>query len=148
MRAVVYDSYGPPEVLRVEEVARPLPKDGEVLVKIHASTVNRLDVHTREANRSSGLLVEILSRLVSGLRRPRQRILGTEFAGEGAAVGPAVNQFAVGDRVFGNTGLGFGTHAEFRCMRERDRIAHMPAGSSFEEAAAVTDGALNALWLL
>jgi NADPH:quinone reductase-like Zn-dependent oxidoreductase len=148
MRAVVYDSYGPPDVLRVEDVARPVPKDDEVLIKIHASTVNRLDVHTREANRSGGLFLEILSRLVSGLRRPRQRILGTEFAGEVVAVGPAVNQFAVGDRVFGNTGLGFGTHAEFRCMRERDRIAHMPAGSSFEEAAAVTDGALNALWLL
>jgi NADPH:quinone reductase-like Zn-dependent oxidoreductase len=90
----------------------------------------------------------LLSRLVSGLRRPRQRILGSEFAGEVEAVGAAVNEFAVGDRVFGNTGLGFGAHAEFMCMRESARIARMPIGKSFEEAAAVCDGALNALWCL
>src|SRR5712664_1775449 len=148
MRAVVYDTYGPPEVLRVEDVDRPIPKDDEVLVKIHASTVNRLDVHTREANRKSGVGLSLLSRLVSGVRRPRQRILGSEFAGEVEAVGAGVTEFAVGDHVFGNTGIGFGTHAEFMCIRESARIAHMPAGMSFEEAAAVTDGALNALWCL
>ena len=76
MRAVVYDQYGPPDVLRFEEVEKPSPKDDEVLIKIHASTVNRLDCHTREANRRSGLAVTLLSRLVSGLRRPRQPILG------------------------------------------------------------------------
>jgi NADPH:quinone reductase-like Zn-dependent oxidoreductase len=89
-----------------------------------------------------------LSRLVSGLRRPRQPILGSEFAGEVAAVGATVSEFAVGDNVFGNTGLGFGTHAEYACIRDSARIAHMPAGSSFEEAAAITDGGLNALWCL
>ena len=72
MRAVVYDQYGPPDVLRFEEVEKPSPKDDEVLIKIHASTVNRLDCHTREANRRSGLPVTLLSRLVSGLRRPRR----------------------------------------------------------------------------
>ena len=148
MKAVVYDTYGPPDVLRLEEVERPVPVEDEVLVKIHASTVNRLDVHTREANVKSGAVVSLLSRLVSGVRRPRQRILGSEFAGEVAAVGPAVTGFAVGDHVFGNTGLAFGTHAEFMCMRESARIAQMPAGASFEEAAAITDGALNALWCL
>src|SRR5437899_2360035 len=135
MRAVVYDRYGPPEVLRIEEVDRPVPKDDEVLVKIHATTVNRLDVHTREANRRSGLAVTLLSRLVSGLRRPRQRILGSEFAGEVEGVGAAVTEFAVGDHVFGNSGLRFGAHAEFICVRESARLAHMPAGLSFEEAA-------------
>src|SRR5207245_4033510 len=81
MRAVVYDRYGPPDVLRLEDVERPVPQEDEVLVKIHATTVNRLDVHTREANRRSGLAVSLLSRMVSGLRRPRQRIPGSQFAG-------------------------------------------------------------------
>jgi NADPH:quinone reductase-like Zn-dependent oxidoreductase len=148
MRAVVYDKYGPPDVLRLEDVEPPVPKDDEVLIKVHASTVNRLDVHTREANRSGGPLVMFLSRLVSGLRRPRQPILGSEFAGEVAAAGQAVTEFAVGDHVFGNTGLGFGTHAEFTSMRESARMAKMPAGLNFAEAAAITDGGLNALWSL
>src|SRR5437660_6728771 len=98
MRAVVYDHYGPPDVLQLEEVEKPSPKGDEVLVKIHASTVKRLDCHTREANRRSGLAVTLLSRLVSGVRRPRQPILGSEFAGVVEAVGPAVTEFNVGDR--------------------------------------------------
>jgi NADPH:quinone reductase-like Zn-dependent oxidoreductase len=148
MRAVVYDRYGPPDVLRLEDVARPIPKEDEVLIKVYATTVNRADVHTREANRSSGLAATLLSRLVSGLHRPRQRILGREFAGEVAAVGAAVGKFAVGDRVFGLSGLTFGAHAEFMCMRESARIARMPAGMSFEDAAPICDGALNALMCL
>jgi NADPH:quinone reductase-like Zn-dependent oxidoreductase len=148
MKAVVYDRYGPPEVQRLEDVERPVPKEDEVLIRVHASTVNRLDVHTREANRRSGLAVSLLSRMVSGLRGPRQRILGSEFAGEVEAVGAAVKEFALGDRVFGNSGLRFGAHAEFMCMRESARIAPMPAGMSFEEAAPITDGALNALTCL
>jgi NADPH:quinone reductase-like Zn-dependent oxidoreductase len=148
MKAVVYDRYGPPEVQRLEDVERPVPKEDEVLIRVHASTVNRLDVHTREANRRSGLAVSLLSRMVSGLQRPRQRILGSEFAGEVEAAGGAVREFAVGDRVFGNSGLRFGAHAEFMCMRESARIAPMPAGMSFEEAAPITDGALNALTCL
>jgi NADPH:quinone reductase-like Zn-dependent oxidoreductase len=148
MRAVVYDRYGPPEVLRLEDVERPAPKEDEVLVKVHATTVNRLDVHTREANRGGGPVVMLLSRVVSGLRRPRQPILGSEFAGEVEAVGSAVKEFAVGDRVFGNSGLGYGAHAEFMCIRESALIAPMPAGTSFEEAAPVCDGGLGALWCL
>ncbi len=148
MRAVVYDRYGPPDVQRLDDVERPVPEDDEVLVKIHATTVNRLDCATREANRRSGLAVSLLSRLVSGLRSPRQRILGSELAGVVEAVGPAVSEFAVGDHVFGTTGLRFGAHAEFICIRESARIAHKPTGMSFEEAAAVCDGALNALWSL
>ncbi len=148
MRAVVYDRYGPPDVQRLDDVERPVPEDDEVLVKIHATTVNRLDCATREANRRSGLAVSLLSRLVSGLRSPRQRILGSELAGVVEAVGPAVSEFAVGDHVFGTTGLRFGAHAEFICIRESARIAHKPTGMSFEEAAAVCDGALNALWCL
>jgi NADPH:quinone reductase-like Zn-dependent oxidoreductase len=145
MKAVVYDEYGPPEVQRLEEVDRPVPKEDEVLIRVHAGTVNRLDVHTREANRRGGLAVSLLSRMVSGIQRPRQRILGSEFAGEVESAGAAVKEFAVGDRVFGNSGLRFGAHAEFMCMRESARIAKMPAGMGFEEAAPITDGALNAL---
>src|ERR1700694_1805282 len=148
MRAVVYDRYGPPDVLRLEDVERPIPRDDEVLVKIHAATVNRLDCHTREANRSNGLVISVLSRLVSGLRRPRRRILGSEFAGEVAAVGAAVTQFAVGDHVFGNTGLRVATDEEFPCVPESARMAPKPAGTTFDQAAAVSDGALNALWCL
>ncbi len=148
MRAVVYDRYGPPEVLRLADVERPVPTDSEVLVRVHATTVNRFDTATREANRRSGLVISVMSRLVSGLRRPRHRILGTEFAGEVEAAGAAVSEFAVGDRVFGNSGLGFGAHAEYIAMPASARIARMPAGISFEEAAPITDGALNALTCL
>ena len=148
MRAVVYDRYGPPDVLRLEEVVRPVPKEDEVLIKVRATTVTRADVHTREANRSNGRAMNLVSRLISGLRGPRQRILGREFAGEVEAVGATVTEFAAGDRVFGLSGLTFGAHAEFMCMRESARIAHMPAGMSFEEAAPICDGALNALMCL
>jgi NADPH:quinone reductase-like Zn-dependent oxidoreductase len=148
MRAVVYDRYGPPDVLRLEDVERPIPKEDEVLVKIHATAVTRADCATREANRRSGLAVTLLSRVISGLRRPRQRILGSELAGEVEAVGAAVSEFAVGDHVFGSSGFRFGAYAEFICMRESARIAHKPTGMSFEEAAAVCDGGLNALWCL
>ena len=148
MRAVVYDRYGPPEVLRLEEVERPTPKEDEVLVQVHATTVNRSDVHTREANMTSGPAVSLISRLVSGLRRPRQPILGSEFAGEVVAVGAAVTEFAVGDRVFGTNGLRFGAYAEFMCVRASARMATIPAGMTFAEAAPMCDGALNALSVL
>ena len=148
MKAVVYDRYGPPEVLHFEDVERPAPKDDEVLIKIHATTVNRSDCHTREANRSNGPAVSFLSRLVSGVRAPRQRILGSELAGVVEQAGSAVSEFNVGDRVFGLTGFGFGAHAEYRCMRESGRIAHIPEGMTFEQAAPMCDGALNALWCL
>ena len=148
MKAVVYDRYGPPGVLRIEQVERPAPRDDALLVRIRATTVNRLDCHTREANRSNGLVMSGVSRLVSGIRRPRQPILGSEFAGEVAATGPAVTGFGAGDRVFGNTGLGFGCQAEFTCVPETGLVAPMPGGMGFGEAAAATDGALNALWCL
>src|SRR4029077_15901304 len=131
MRAVVYDQYGPPEVQRLEEVQRPVPKEDEILIRIHATTVNRADCATREANRRSGPVVMLISRSVSGLLRPRQRILGSELAGEVAAVGAAVTDFTVGDRVFGDSGFRFGAHAEFMCMRASALIAPMPTNTSF-----------------
>ena len=136
MRAVVHDRYGPPDVLRLEEVERPVPRDDEVLVKIHATTVNRTDTGFRSAEM-------FLSRFFTGLRRPKRRILGMELAGEVEAVGAAVNEFEVGDEVFGV--IGFGAHTEFVCVRESAPLAHKPTGMTFEEAAAVCDGASLAL---
>jgi NADPH:quinone reductase-like Zn-dependent oxidoreductase len=136
MRAVVHDRYGPPEVLRLADVERPVPEDDEVLVKIHATTVTRTDSGLRSAE-------FFISRFVTGLLRPKRKVLGTELAGEVEAVGSAVTEFEVGDRVFGVNGSG--AHAEFVCMRESAALARMPAGTTFEEAAAVCDGAALAL---
>ena len=136
MRAVVHDRYGPPDVLRLEEVERPAPGDDEVLVRIHATTVNRTDCGLRAAN-------PFITRFFTGLRRPKRRILGMELAGEVEAVGAAVTQFAVGDEVFGVKESG--AHAEFVCVPESAALAHKPAGTTFVEAAAVCDGASLAL---
>ncbi len=138
MRAVVYYRYGAPDVLRLEDVERPVPKGDEVLVKIHATTVNRSDCGLRSAE-------YFITRFFTGLLRPKWNILGSELAGEVEAVGAAVSEFAVGDHVFGTSGVRCGAHAEFICMRESARIAHKPTGMSFEEAAAVCDGAIWAL---
>jgi NADPH:quinone reductase-like Zn-dependent oxidoreductase len=136
MKAVVCDRYGPPDVQRIEEVERPVPEDDEVLVRIHATTVNRTDCGWRSAT-------PFFARYFTGLRRPRQRILGMEFAGEVESVGAAVTDFAVGDAVFGVKS--FGAHAEYVCVRAGSPVAHKPAGMTFQEAAAVCDGALIAL---
>jgi len=137
LKAVVQNRYGPPEVLRIEEVERPVPKDDEVLVRIRATTVSQTDTHIRRPD-------PVLWRLIAGLRRPRWRSLGVEMAGVVEAVGPAVTEFKVGDEVFGQPRL-FGTHAEYIALRERAPITHKPAGMSFEDAAAVSDGAMQAL---
>ena len=125
-----------------------MPKEDEVLIRIRAAAVTRADAATRDANRRAGRLTTVISRLVSGVRAPRQPILGSEFAGQVEATGAAVKEFAVGDRVFGSTGFRFGAHAEYICVRESARIAHMPQGASFAEAASICDGGLNALWCL
>ena len=136
VKAVVHDRYGPPEVLRLDEVERPVPRDDEVLVRIRATSVNQTDCHIRRAKPA-------FWRLFAGLRRPKQRTLGTELAGEVAAVGAAVTEFVSGDRVFGRRR--FGTHAEYACVPELGVLAHLPDAMSFEEGAAVCDGAMQAL---
>jgi NADPH:quinone reductase-like Zn-dependent oxidoreductase len=138
MKAVVQDRYGPPEVLRIEDVERPVPKDDEVLIRIRATTVTQTDTHARAAH-------PFPLRFFTGLRRPRWRTLGVELAGEVEAVGAAVREFGVGDHVFGSPSSFFGAHAEFICIRESGPLAHKPATMSFEEAAAVCDGAAQAL---
>src|SRR5947207_2436159 len=136
MRAVVHDRYGHPEVLRVAEVERPVPREKEVLVRVHASTVTRGDAMGVRS-------VEYrFTRLFTGIRRPRRTIFGTEFAGRVEEVGAAVTEFRVGDEVFGVRG---GASAEYVPVRERGVIALEPSGLTFEEAAAVPDGSLLAL---
>ncbi len=135
MRAVVHDRYGPPEVLRVEEVEPPVPADDEVLVRVHATTVSQTDCHMRRAR-------PLMWRFMLGFRKPKRRTLGSEFAGEVDAVGGGVTTLAPGDRVFG---MRTGAHAELVRVREAGVIARMPDGWTFEEAAAVCDGAFQAL---
>jgi NADPH:quinone reductase-like Zn-dependent oxidoreductase len=138
MRGVLHRRYGPPEVLRLEEVARPIPHDDDVLVRIHATTVSRTDCALRAAT-------PFFSRFVTGLLRPKRQILGSDLAGEVEEVGATVTEFAVGDHVFGINPWKFGTHAEFTCLRASGALGHMPTGLAFEEAAAVCDGAILAL---
>jgi NADPH:quinone reductase-like Zn-dependent oxidoreductase len=141
MRAVVHDRYGPPEVLRVDEVERPTPGDDEVLVKIRATSVTRSDAHLRAGT-------PFVQRFMSGLRRPKRRILGHELSGEVVEVGSAVTEFEVGDRVFGALpylALRTGSHAEFMAIPEGWPLARIPAGLTFEQAAGVADGAFCAL---
>jgi len=124
------------------EVERPVPREDEVLVKIHATTVTRTDCGIRAGK-------PFLVRFFFGLRRPKQPILGTELAGEVAAVGPKVSEFVVGDHVFGSTNaFRTGAHAEFICLPESGPLAQMPAGMTFEQAAAASDGAVLALMCL
>lgn len=151
MRAVIYDRYGPPDVQRLEEVERPVPKEDEVLIRIYATTVNRTDCAIRGGEdfiTRFGYSYLTTGSFFKALLRPQQHVLGTELAGEVAAIGASVRQFAVGDRVFGVNAGKFGTHAEFTCMREDRPLARMPANMTFEEAAAVCDGALLALGCL
>ena len=139
MRAVVHHRYGPPDVLRLEDVERPVPADDEVLVRVHATTVTRTDCGMRRPH-------PFFVRLFTGLRRPRRKILGMELAGEIEEVGAAVREFEVGDRVFGVTD--FGANAELVCVGEASALARMPERLSFEEAAAVCDGGSLALGCL
>jgi NADPH:quinone reductase-like Zn-dependent oxidoreductase len=141
MRAVVYARYGPPEVLRIAEVERPVPRDDEVLIKVHAAAVNRTDTGLRSAE-------YFISRFLTGLLRPRHKIPGTELAGVVEAAGPAVTEFKVGDHVFGVSAKTAGAHAEFLCLPESAPLAHKPTGMTFEEAGAVPDGVILALSFL
>src|SRR3954449_6288769 len=138
MKAVVQDRYGPPEVLRIADVQRPVPKDDELLIRVRAATVSQSDTHVRRAD-------PFAWRLVFGLRRPRWPTLGVDLAGDVEAVGAAVTAFKVGDEVFGSPSRYFGSHAEYVCSREGAALALKRSTITFEEAAAVYDGGTQAL---
>lgn len=138
MKAIVYTKYGPPEVVQLAEVEKPVPKDKEVLIKVHATTVNRTDCGFRSAE-------YFVVRFFSGLLKPKNKILGNEFAGEIVAMGKDVAAFKTGDRVFGYNDTKFGAHAEYMIMAENGPITTIPASMTYEEAAPVTEGAHYAL---
>jgi NADPH:quinone reductase-like Zn-dependent oxidoreductase len=131
-------------VLRIASVPEPVLKDDEVLVKVLAAAVTRADAATRDANSKAGPVIKVISELVSGIGRPRQPILGTDFAGEVAAVGAHATEFKVGDPIFGSMGFRFGSWAEYATIPASGRVALKPDSLTFEQAAPVTDGGLYA----
>jgi NADPH:quinone reductase-like Zn-dependent oxidoreductase len=138
MKAAIYTKYGPPEVLHIKEVPRPTPSPDEVLIQVHASTVNRTDCGFRSAK-------YFVSRLVTGLIKPKRTIGGSEFAGKVVEVGADVREFAVGDNAFGFDDVRGGGHAEYITERAAGPIAKMPEGSSYQQMAPAAEGATYAL---
>jgi 2-desacetyl-2-hydroxyethyl bacteriochlorophyllide A dehydrogenase len=136
MKAAVYTKYGPPDVLQIKEVAKPVPKDNEVLVRVHATTVCTADWRVRKAD-------PVVARLITGLWKPRNNILGMELAGTVESAGKNVTRFAAGDAVFGGTLFKFGANAEYACVGE-GTLEIKPRTMTFEEAGAVFFGAVTA----
>jgi NADPH:quinone reductase-like Zn-dependent oxidoreductase len=134
MKAIVYTKYGPPDVLELKEVAKPIPKDNEVLIKIYATTVNRTDYATIRAK-------PFFTRLFTGIFKPKKQIPGTEFAGKIEEIGKNVKSLKVGDRVFGFNDQGSESHAQYMTISEDKGLATIPKNATYEEAAASTEGA-------
>lgn len=146
MKAVLCTKYGSPQVLILQQVPKPAPKENDVLIKIHATTVTTGDVRVRGFN--SPLLYWLPMRLFLGIRRPRKPILGVELAGVVEEVGQRVSRFKKGDHVYAMTGMRFGAHAEYICLPEDGIVAHKPQNVTFEEAAAIPFGGTTALHFL
>jgi NADPH:quinone reductase-like Zn-dependent oxidoreductase len=141
MKAIAYQKYGSPEVLRLKEIKKPLPKDNEVLIKIHATSVSSGDVRMRKAD-------PFLVRFMLGLRRPKLEVLGIVFAGEIEAIGKNVTKFKIADKVYGTSFKNFGTYAEYVTLAEDAVITKMPQNIKFEEAAVIPFGGSTALHFL
>ncbi|GMR11492.1 MAG: hypothetical protein BMS9Abin28_2325 [Anaerolineae bacterium] len=154
MKAIVYTEYGPPEVLQLKEIEKPTPKDNELLTRIYATSVNFGDIAARNFGNISPRKFNmpfpfwLLGRIMFGFRKPRNGILGSEFAGEIESVDKGVKLFNEGDQVFGYRGASMGADAEYLCMPEDGVVAIKPANMTYEEAAVVPYGATTALNLL
>ena len=141
MKAITFKKYGPPEVLQLIEVAKPIPKDNEILIRILSTAVNSGDVRLRKADPWA-------VRLFLGLTKPKINILGGVLSGEIEAIGKNVTKFKVGDEVFGATGMSFGAYAEYKCLPENGILALKPANISHEQAGTIPFGATTALYFL
>lgn len=146
MKAAICTAYGNPDVIQVQEVAKPIPDENQILVKIMASTVNSGDARVRSLDVKGTL--KIVMRLVLGISKPRKPILGTTFSGVVEQIGNRVSKFKGGDKVFGMTGFKFSTHAEYIAVHQNSNVIHMPGNASFEEAAAIIFGGQTALYYL
>jgi len=144
MKAAVCRRFGPPEVLQTKMIDKPIPKENEVLVKIHAATVTKFDCWIRSSSR----MFRFLMRLVTGIRFPKDTLLGTELAGDIEAVGKDVTSFNIGDQIFAYLGMRMGAYAEYICLQEESVMATKPINMTYDEAAAVQQGALSALYFL
>ena len=146
MKAIICNKYGPPEVLQIKEVAKPIPKDDEVLIKIYATAVTNSDIFVRSSRVSIKFWIPF--RLMVGLLKPKKPIIGLVLAGEIESVGKDVTRFKAGGQVYGLTGFGFGAYAEYKCMKETDStygcLALKPANITFEEATVAAYGGLLA----
>lgn len=158
MKAIVYEKYGPPEVLKMKEVEKPIPKNNEILVRIHTTTVTKGDITFRDGFKRFNPLVRFFARLMFGLRGPKKvKILGLELAGEVIEVGEDVTKFKKGDKVFASPGFRYGGYAEYICFPEETEkgrfskdgiVAPIPSNMSYEEAAPVAGGGLTALTVI
>ncbi len=150
MKAIICTKYGPPEVLQLKEVAKPFPKEDEVLIKIHAAAVCASDIFVRSSNLP--LRYKIPMRLMLGIRKPRKSIIGEVFAGEIESIGKSIKRFKAGEKVYGLTGFSFGAYAEYKCMKETDSkqgcLALKPDNISYEEATVAAYGGLLAFQYL
>ena len=146
MKAIICPKYGPPDILELKELEKPIPKDNQVLIKIHAATVTTGDCELR--GMSFPLWLRPLIRMGFGIRGPRKKIIGMELSGEIESVGKDVTRFKKGDQVFGNGGFGLGAYAEYKCQSEKSVLAIKPTNITYEEAATLSTGGLNALHFL
>ncbi len=146
MKAVICTNYGPPEVLQIQEVPKPIPNDNQILVKVVATAVNSGDVRVRSLDVKG--FMKVIMRLVLGISKPRKPILGTVFSGVVESIGDNVSKFKISDKVFGLTGFKFGTYAEYIAVNQNSNVLEMPKNATYEEAAAIIFGGQTAIHFL